>query len=138
MTTNPSPNVKVKSYLLKVALYEGVELPTLKKYTEFQIVASCGPYEVASKMVKCKDARAIWNEYLELNIRAPDVQDDIPDVILYLQGDSSDALSRVSFKRIKAATLLDCNGKAFDIQNYILEEDKSIDALDDEQFPGII
>lgn len=89
-------------------------------------------------MVKCQDSRVIWNEYVELNIRAPDVQEDIPDVILYLSGDSSDALARICFKRIKAQSLLDQNGKAFDIQNYILEEDKSIDALDDEQFPGII
>jgi hypothetical protein len=50
VTTNPSPNVKVKSYLLKIALYEGLEIPELKKYSDYQIIASCGPYEVASKM----------------------------------------------------------------------------------------
>jgi hypothetical protein len=49
----------------------------------------------------------IWNEYLELNIRAPESFEDIPDVILYLGGDSGDALSRICFKRIKASALID-------------------------------
>jgi hypothetical protein len=40
----PSPNVKVKSYMLKVALYQGVELPSKSQF--YYIIASCGPYEV--------------------------------------------------------------------------------------------
>jgi hypothetical protein len=34
--------------------------------------------------------------------------------------------------------LLDINGRNFDIENLLLEEDKSIDPLDDEQFPGML
>jgi hypothetical protein len=48
---------------------------------------------------------------LELNIRAPETLEDIPDVILYLQGDSGDPLTRVCFKRIKAASLMESCGK---------------------------
>jgi hypothetical protein len=132
----PSPNVKVKSYMLKVALYQGVELPSKSQF--YYIIASCGPYEVYSQKVECINSRATWNQYLELSIRAPETQEDIPDVILYLAEDPNDSTSRFCFKRIKAASILDINGKDFKIENYILEEDRAIDALDDEQFPGII
>jgi hypothetical protein len=57
--SNPSPNVRVKSYILKLALYEGVELPVTDK--EYYIVASCGPYEVISKPAKCVESIAAWN-----------------------------------------------------------------------------
>jgi hypothetical protein len=56
--SNPSPSVKEKAYLLKVALYEGVELPDLD---EFCIIVACGPYETKSKMVKNDNSRAVWN-----------------------------------------------------------------------------
>jgi hypothetical protein len=88
LQVNPSPNVVVKGYLLKIALYEGLELPEIDKYSKFAIVAACGPYEVCSKFVKNKSSRALWNEYIELSIRAPESIDDIPDVILYLVGDA--------------------------------------------------
>lgn len=51
---------------------------------------------------------------------------------------SSNQSDRICFKRLKAKDLLDCHGKKWMIENYLLEEDKSIDPLDDEQFPGII
>ena len=44
----------------------------------------------------------------------------------------------ICFKRLKAKDLLDISGRKFDIQSYLLEEDKSVDKLDDEEFPGII
>lgn len=59
-------------------------------------------------------------------------------MILYLAEDPIDSMARFCFKRIKASSLLDINGKDFKIDNIILEEDKAIDALDDEQFPGIL
>jgi C2 domain/FerI (NUC094) domain len=129
--------IPVKAYSLKIALYEGIELPELTK-DQVAIVATCGPYEVVSKFVENDNSRAIWNEMLDLKIRGPENPDDISDVILYLTTDANDPITRVSFKRIKAATLLDTNGKKFEIENYIFEEDKSLDKLDDEQFPGII
>jgi len=132
----PSPNVKVKSYMLKVALYQGVELPN--KAQGYYVIATCGPYEVVSQRAECVNSRATWNQYLELNIRAPETQEDIPDVILYLADDPIDPMARYCFKRLKAASLLDVNGKDFKIDNVVLEEDKAIDALDDEQFPGIL
>ena len=53
------------------------------------------------------------------------------DVIIYL-ATSKNPGDRICFKRIKAKDLLDVNGRTFDIQNYVLEEDKSIDPRDDE------
>lgn len=79
--------VRVKLYLLKVALYEGVELPELFK--NYAVVASCGPYEVASTFAQCKNSKASWNQYLDLRIRGPELAEDIPDIILYLVGDNT-------------------------------------------------
>lgn len=68
--SKPSPNPKEKGYLLKVALYEGVELPEME---EFSIHITCGPYETKSRVVKNENSRALWNEYLpDLVIRAPE------------------------------------------------------------------
>lgn len=55
--SHPSPNVKEKGYLLKIALYEGIELPD---FDEFCVHVCCGPYEVKSKIVKNENSRAIW------------------------------------------------------------------------------
>jgi hypothetical protein len=73
----------------------------------------------------------------EMIIRAPDNFEDIYDVIIYLAFDDKPG-SKICFKRIKAADLMDVNGKKWEIDNFLLEEDKSMDRLDDEQFPGII
>jgi len=68
--------------LLKIALYEGVELPDREEYS---IHICCGPYEVKSKLVKCENSRAVFNEYLtDLIIRSSANEDDIYDVIIYL------------------------------------------------------
>lgn len=67
----------------------------------------------------------------DLIIRAPEVVEDIYDVIIYLALDDKPG-SKICFKRIKAADLLDINGKKWEIENYLLEEDKSVDKLDDE------
>lgn len=70
-------------------------------------------------------------------IRAPESVDEIYDVFIYLST-SANHSDRICFKRIKAKDLLDTSDKKWQIENYLLEEDKSIDPLDDEQFPGII
>jgi len=115
--------------MLKVALYEGVELPD---FDEFCVHITCGPYEVKSKVVKNENSRAVWNQLIpDLVLRAPEVQEEIYDVIIYLST-STNPSDRICFKRIKAKDLLDVNGKKFDIETYLLEEDKSIDPLDDE------
>jgi hypothetical protein len=67
----------------------------------------------------------------DLIIRAPETVEDIYDIIIYLCSSNSIA-DRVCFKRIKATQLLDINKSTFEIQNFLLEEDKSLDMLDDE------
>lgn len=112
--SKPSPNPKEKAYLLKIALYEGIELPDLE---EVSIHVACGPYEEKSKIVKCENSRAVWNEYITLTIRAPDIVEDIFDIILYLSS-SHNLSDRVCFKRIKAKDLLKSqdNNKQFSIE----------------------
>jgi hypothetical protein len=51
---------------------------------------------------------------------------------------SDSVADRICFKRIKAIDILDTNNANFDIKTIVLEEDKSLDMLDDEQFPGMV
>ena len=74
----------------------------------------------------------------DLIIRGPENPEDIYDVIIYLSTSLDDYRERICFKRLKAADLLDINHKKFDIESYLLEEDKALDPLDDEEFPGMI
>lgn len=69
----------------------------------------------------------------DLIFRGPDLscQDQLYDVIIYL-ATSENPSDRICFKRFKAKDLLDANHKKFEIENIVLEEDKSIDPLDDE------
>jgi len=56
--SNPAPNPQEKQYMIKVALYEGVELPDVDNAC---IHVCCGPYETKSKVVKNENSRAIFN-----------------------------------------------------------------------------
>ena len=117
---NPSPNPVEKAYFLKIALYEGIELPDVD---EVAVHVSCGPFRAVSKLVKNENSRAVWNEYLpDLTIRAPANHDEISDVIVYL-ATSTNWSDRICFKRIKAKDLLDVNGRKFDIERILLQED---------------
>mmetsp|Transcript_16057 Transcript_16057/g.15467 ORF Transcript_16057/g.15467 Transcript_16057/m.15467 type:complete len:94 (+) Transcript_16057:375-656(+) len=92
--------------MLKVALYEGVELPDRDEYS---LHIQCGPYRMNSKLAKCENSRAVWNEYLpDLVIRGSTNEDDIYDVIMYL-ATSENHSDRICFKRIKAKTILEAN-----------------------------
>ena len=63
--------------------------------------------------------------------RAPEIHEDMYDIVLYLAENEQNG-SKICFKRIKAVDLLDVKGKKFNIESYLLEEDKSLDKLDDE------
>lgn len=137
---NPSPSIPEKTYRLKIALYEGVELPD---FDSFSIHVEVGPFQdtlgrrMKSKVVPNDNSRAVWNEYLDILFTAPETHEDIYDVIIYLAADHNNS-TRACFKRLKAKDLLDVNKKKWQIEKYLLEEDKALDKLDDEQFPGII
>ena len=67
----------------------------------------------------------------DMVFRAPDEPEDMYDVIIYLSTSDNNA-DRICFKRIKAKELLDSEGRTFDIERILLEEDKSVDPLTDE------
>ena len=132
--SNPSPSVSERAYRLKIALYEGIELPD---FENFCIQVEVGPFthtdsrRMKSTVVKNDNSRATWNEYLDIMFFAPEVFEDIYDIIIYLAWDDKNG-SKACFKRIKAIDLLDVKGKKWEIEKYLLEEDKSMDRLDDE------
>jgi len=47
---NPEPSTPEKTYIIKCALYEGIELPD--NFKEYSFHIACGPYEVKSKVKK--------------------------------------------------------------------------------------
>jgi hypothetical protein len=79
-----------------------------------------------------------WNELIDFNIRGPSNHEDIPDIFVYLIGSNNDVPNekhRICFARFKAKALLD--KEDFTIEKYFFQEDKALDKLDDEQFPGM-
>jgi hypothetical protein len=96
---NASPNPKERGYLLRVELYEGIELPDTND--EYSVHITCGPYIVKSKVKKNDNSRTVWNQSLpHLSIRAPEYLTAIPDIFVYLSTSENDA-DRICFKRFK-------------------------------------
>lgn len=62
----------------------------------------------------------------DLIIRSSANEKDIYDVIIYL-ATSENVSDRICFKRLKAKDLLESNNRTFDIETFLLEEDKSLD-----------
>jgi hypothetical protein len=111
--SNPSPSIPEKTYRLKMALYEGIELPDLDSYC---IHVEVGPFcdgsgrKMKSEVVQNIGSRGVWNEYLDILFTAPEILEDIYDIVIYLAWDKKNG-SKVCFKRLKAIDLLDVKGK---------------------------
>jgi hypothetical protein len=90
--------------------------------------------ERSSNLGSCR-----WNAKLtEESISLPKDPTQVPDIFIYLLKEDNRA---VSFTRIKTAELLNSSeGHSFlePAKWFLLEEDKSIDCLDDDDFPGTV
>ena len=136
MPDNPPPNPKEKVYILRADLYNGFELP--EKLSSASIHITCGPYKAASPLADVREGWALWNySFEDLKISAPADISQVFDVIIYLSS-SQKPQDRIWFLRIPVKDLLYSENKILKIKKYTLVEDISIDAIGDEDFPGII
>ena len=134
------PNTPSKTYLLRIDLFEGNELPTKNK----AIFHFCiGPYLLKStlKTVGEKNrSQIIWNEEIEeRRLQLPMDVNQIPDFFIYFCDEDAES-HRVSYARIKASEFLSFGQMKKDSMNKAkiikFREDKTLELLSDDAFPG--
>ncbi len=99
-----------------------------------------GPYHRQSQTLEVNNSFCIFNEALQpITERFPDDVNQIPDFIIYI-GKNDEKKSRICFKRVPAFAILDQEGEQDDwnMCQIVMKEDTAKDALNDEEFPGII
>ena len=132
-----------RRYTLKALVVSGTELPQfvdaknpLKKQ-KLQVLISVGKYELFTQRAECVRGVSEWNEYLTQEVDYPEDDSLVPDICLYICVGKGTDLQPVCFYRIKAKELLAERFKA-PPRWIFFKEDKSIDALDEGQFPGSV
>ena len=147
-----TPAPPSQSYVLKAFVVVGNMLPNFKDLSATKLVTSgitnqdlrvkvtIGAVELTTKPAKDEDGMCRWNELLRSEpIQFPRDINQIPDIIVYLVNNAN---KPVCFRRIKPGAL---NQETGDIEFIgfnkkadwvILQEDKVINAIDDEDFPG--
>jgi hypothetical protein len=133
---------KSQEYVLQAIIFSGTDLPhsTLGKLTnqQLKVSISIGIHELCTKPVSCEGGTCRWSESLKTEkFVFPEDVDQIPDIFIYLLRDDRP----ICFARMKAT--MDPKTKqllGFDRQAewVLLQEDKSIDALEDDVFPGTV
>ena len=130
---NPQPQSEQKSYLLRVDIFEGHELPARDRAIVHVII---GPYMLCSKPAQIVNGRANWYESLEdKKCLFPKNIKEVPDLIFYFADDNIEK-RRHSFIRVKAEDFLD----KIDAGPIILslKEDRSLALVGEEEFPGFL
>lgn len=132
---------KAQSYVLKALVVSGTELPKfidpsnpLKK-AKLQVMIACGKYEMFTQRVDNHNGVCEWGEFLQQEFDYPIDPAQIPDIGIYLCKGKENTLQPICFARFKAKDLLNESFGA-PPQWIMLQEDKSIDALDKGEFPG--
>jgi hypothetical protein len=132
---------KSQAYVLKALIVSGTELPKfidptnpLKK-AKLQVMIACGKYEMFSQRVDNHHGVCEWGEFLQQEVTYPQDLSQVPDIGLYLCKGKENTLQPICYARFKAKDIFDENFSA-PPRWVMLQEDKSIDALDKGEFPG--
>lgn len=134
---DPIPQSSQRTYLLRVDIWEGNELPERKQAI---IHVAIGPYIVKTKPITISNGRASWFESLEdKRVVFPCNKDEIPDIIIYY-ADANEEDRRHAFSRIKASEVLidSLDQKPFKPRVIKFKEDRSLDLITDDEFPGFL
>jgi hypothetical protein len=128
-----------QDYVLQALVVCGIELPSFGTLTSqtLRVRVSCGAHELSTRAAKYENGLCRWNEYLtsEKFPMPMDVR-QIPDLFVYLVRED---LKPVCFTRMPAIIDPKTNqlmGFEQNAQWYLLKEDKSINALSTDVFPG--
>mmetsp|Transcript_31029 Transcript_31029/g.28217 ORF Transcript_31029/g.28217 Transcript_31029/m.28217 type:complete len:446 (+) Transcript_31029:579-1916(+) len=130
---NPKPNAPSKTYLFRVDIIGANDLPPRENCI---VSVSIGPYLLKSEPVKIENGTCeIYQQLEDKRVNLPVNADEMPDIFVYFQ-DEAKIDRRHSFIRLKAKDFLNPSDDA--VKTFKLKEDKSLDLVTDEEFPGII
>ncbi|CAE7652847.1 Dysf, partial [Symbiodinium microadriaticum] len=101
------------------------------------VLVTVGRYELYTQRADCVKGVSEWNEFLTQEFDYPVDDSMVPDICVYICVGKGTDLQPVCFHRIKAKDLIGQRFKA-PPKWIFFKEDKSIDALDDGQFPGSV
>eukprot|EP01034_Spumella_vulgaris_P027083 gene27083-33756_t len=129
------------AYVLQALVVCGTELPSFGHLVnqKLSIRITCGVHGITTKPAAFAGGQCRWNDLMRTDkIFLPSELDQIPDIFIYLVREDN---KPVCFTRIKA--VLNVKEKTFlgfdqPAKWFLLQEDKSIDALDNDVFPGNI
>lgn len=131
-------------YIFQAIIFCGAELPSFKSIfsEQFKIRISLGIHDLCTKAVKLDNGVCRWNEILRSDpISLPTDTQQLPDLFVYLLREDG---KPVCFKRMPVVRK-ESGGKGVFLMGFeepaswvLLQEDKSIDALNKNVFPGTI
>lgn len=131
-----------REYRLRALFLCGTDLPEFGTVTNDKLMVkiSIGLYELSTTFVSNDGGSCRWNELKESDpLMLPIDHTQIPDLFIYLVKES-DKKKCICFKRLKPVInkIGDLIGFNEPTQWFLLQEDKSINALSDGIFPGNI
>lgn len=136
-------SIVLEEYSLRALIICGTDLPEfangLGSTEKLRVRVSIGGVRpLTTEERKCDLGTCRWNASLsEESITLPKDLSQVPDIFIYLVKEDNRAFS---FARFKVADLLGSKGHSFlePSKWFLLEEDKSIDELAEDQFPGTV
>lgn len=123
-------------YVLQALVLSGAELPTFGLLSQpLRVRVNMGVYDISTKPAKWENGVCRWNEFIKSNkLFLPRDLTQLPDIFIYLVREDN---KPVCFKRLSPVlagnTLL---GFSQPTDWVLLQEDKCIDALSKDVFPG--
>jgi hypothetical protein len=122
-------------------IVSGTEVPKFTKTMhtrKMHIKVMCGKYEMFSARVENNLGVCEWYENVESEaMELPEDLSQIPDIVVSIcKGKGTDTIP-VSYKRFSFAEVLKDEFSGA-LEWTLLEEDKALDQLDDDQFPGSV
>lgn len=131
---------KTKEYMFQAMVFSGSDLPSFGTISnqQLRVQITCGIHELCTKPAKFEGGTCRWSEWLKTErLLLPEDVSQIPDIFIYLLREDN---KPVCFCRIKPIDLQTKQLIGFEqpAQWWLLQEDKSIDALDDDVFPGSV
>eukprot|EP01038_Epipyxis_sp_PR26KG_P004421 gene4421-6250_t len=128
-------------YILKALIACGTELPSFGNFTSSNLLVkvSIGINEISTRAAKWENGLCKWYELKSTDpIDLPIDLEQIPDIFIHLVRE--DGLKPVCFTRLKPYTNVREPNSFIGFEEpakwFLMQEDKSINALDDGMFPG--
>jgi len=127
-----------QEYVLQALVLSGIELPSFGTITSqsLRIQISMGTQELSTRPAKFENGQCRWLEFVQSDkFPMPLDVSQIPDIFVHLVKDD---MKPVCFTRLKPVVDKQGTLMGFDqgAEWYLLQEDKSIDALNTGVFPG--